>query len=389
MLDPSCLRDLVVDIHSVQAKWYNLGLQLGVAAHTLDTIRIQCMDQQDNCQRDMLKEWLRQGEATRERLTKALNSPTVREHRLARKVGGATPAREVPGNTPTQYDDSECNDIVPYGCGCGECSFGTYLLRGCPQPTPSTSSFPFLIMDHLTTEQQYTLTGQLYDDFEQISFKFSRFTRSVCESLIARDVPLKTLVRSLRDLKAFQPTYSDSPLLQDRFKELRAAQDIDDVFDILTDYTSFFNHSLLEHIVQEHGEDKDKEALTCYQENLVEFCRRGIFECPVYTAPQRGLATLVLKVEDEVVERGNLKHLGQLTSRVSKALCLTQYCLQLCSVQRGCVCLVYELPPWIPALLFPLSPRQQRDLNTVGVIRLTCDTHHYTLPSIQVGNLPP
>ncbi len=273
--------------------------------------------------------------------------------------------------------NSSLNDISPYGCGCGQCTFTTYVEVGCSQPTHSTSSFPFLNIDALTGSERQILHGRLYEEFEQICYKFSRFTRAVCESLIERSVPLKKLERSLRDLKAFQPTYSESPLLQERFRELKDAQDIDDVFDILTDYTSFFNYSIIEHIVREHGGSGDQGALTLYQDHLMDYCKRNIFECPTYSPLKRGLATLVLKLEDEIVENGNMKHLSQLTARVSRTLCLSRYALNLCSVERGCVQCVYQLPVGVARQMLPLSQSQRDELTSMGVVKLVCGRESY------------
>lgn len=261
-----------------------------------------------------------------------------------------------------------------------------YVDGGCPQPTPSTSSFPFLSTDELQDHERQILHGRLYEEFEKISYKFSSFTRSICESLIDRKVPLKKLERSLRDLKAFQPSYSDTPLLQDRFTEIKNAQDIDDVFDILTDYTSFFNCSIIEHIVKEHGTKQDKAALEAYHSDLMEYCKRNIFECPAYSPLKRGLATLVLKVEDEVVENGNMKHLNSLTSKVSRALSLSKFTLNLCNVEKGCVQLVYQIPNTVVKHLFPLHKRQGVELCHMGVTRLVCRKHNYFFV-IKVGTI--
>ena len=50
------LRRLVNDLHSVQAKWYNIGLQLGVDEGTLNGIQL-CKDLPATALRRMLQEW--------------------------------------------------------------------------------------------------------------------------------------------------------------------------------------------------------------------------------------------------------------------------------------------------------------------------------------------
>ncbi len=86
LLDPSCLRDLLQDTDKANTKWYNIGLQLGVLAHVLDGLRIQYQNNSSDCYRETLKEWLNGGEASWRKLSQALSSNTVREHKLAKEI---------------------------------------------------------------------------------------------------------------------------------------------------------------------------------------------------------------------------------------------------------------------------------------------------------------
>ena len=268
-------------------------------------------------------------------------------------------------------------DIIPYGCGCGDCNFSTFIENGCPKPKGDTSPFPFLNTKGLTENERQILHGRLYEEFQLITRKFSHLTSAVCESLIDRNISVKRLVRSLRDLKAFQPAKSDSPLLQDRYKELKSAEDIDDVFDVISDYVSFFSFHIIEHIVVELGGTIDQETLQKYKGQLVEYCSRNIFECPSYSTPKKGKAILVLKV-DSMVEMYNMKHLQQLTARITKILSLYKYTLHLCSVEKGCVQLVYQLPFSAPGMIFPLSTEQENEFAEAGFTKLECNEWKYS-----------
>lgn len=277
-------------------------------------------------------------------------------------------------------DADQTDEIMPYGCGCGDCTFSTFLDNGCPKPKGATSHFPFLNTEGLTENEQHILQGRLYEEFQLITRKFSHLTSAVCTSLIDRNVSVKQLVRSLRDLKAFQPAKSDIPLLQDRYKELKAAEDIDDVFDVISDYVSFFSFHLIEHIILELGVEKDLENLQKYKTQLMEYCSRNIFECPSYSTPKKGQALLVLKV-DAVVETYNMKYLHQLTAQITKILSLHKYTLHLCSVEKGCVQLVYQLPSSLPETIFPLSTEQEREFARDGFIKLACNEWKYSFHS--------
>ena len=73
-----------------RAKWYNIGLELGLTAGTLDAIQLTNKHIVDECFRAMLKEWLimRKTELlpTWSRLAKALRAPPVGLEQLAEQL---------------------------------------------------------------------------------------------------------------------------------------------------------------------------------------------------------------------------------------------------------------------------------------------------------------
>ena len=72
------------------------------------------------------------------------------------------PVRKKPrfdGDTTTEGSSSnplpsEGSQKTPFGCGCGKCTFFSFIQKGCPTPIPSASSFPYLDLSGLTHDQQ-------------------------------------------------------------------------------------------------------------------------------------------------------------------------------------------------------------------------------------------
>lgn len=267
-----------------------------------------------------------------------------------------------------------------FGCGCGRCSLTTFLDKGCPEPVKSLSSFPYLQTQGLNHGEVMILKGRLYNEFQLMTRAFSKFNFSICMSLIYREVPVKMLARVLRDLRAFQPSECDSPLLRDRFEAIKGAEDIDEVFDILAEYVSFFSFHITEHIVESLGTKEDKKLLADYKGELEEYCKRNIFECPSYSTPKPGVADLVMKVEG--IERYNLKHLAELISHVSKVLSVSQHTLQLCSVEKGCVQLNFQIPHFVKDKIFPLTTEQKRAFEKKEIISVRCEGWTYKVSFI-------
>ena len=71
------LGTVLTEIHSVRAKWYNIGLQLSVPVADLQRIESEYKNDHGTCLRHMLIKWLEMGCATWKALIDALQSPIV------------------------------------------------------------------------------------------------------------------------------------------------------------------------------------------------------------------------------------------------------------------------------------------------------------------------
>ena len=71
-----------------RAKWYNIGLELGLTARTLDAIQLTNKHDVGECFREMLKEWLGKSDLlpTWSSLAKALRAPPVDLEQLAEQL---------------------------------------------------------------------------------------------------------------------------------------------------------------------------------------------------------------------------------------------------------------------------------------------------------------
>ncbi len=77
------VNDALLDVTS---KWDMLGLQLEIHPGLLDTIETKYPKDPSKCLLEMLKDWLKNGQATWEHLIEALESRALRESALARKL---------------------------------------------------------------------------------------------------------------------------------------------------------------------------------------------------------------------------------------------------------------------------------------------------------------
>ena len=88
LLTEADLADVQRALWDGRAKWYNLGLELGLKAGTLDAIQQTNGYNVDSCFRSMLKEWLRKTELvpTWSSLAGALGKAPVGLEELAQRL---------------------------------------------------------------------------------------------------------------------------------------------------------------------------------------------------------------------------------------------------------------------------------------------------------------
>ena len=266
-----------------------------------------------------------------------------------------------------------------YDCCCDDkCSIIDIASGKCPASKSLSTHFPVLAAQRLSKTERNLLCGHVRKQFEEISENFADLVDSVQESLNNRGVKAKELTKKLMYLKGFIPhnEVDGQLLLQDRISEMKEAETTDDVFDILSDYCSFFSYKIIKYIVKKLGTDGDKANLKTYEDNFTEYCRRSVFECPYCICPKKSphFAELVMKVvSDSMIKPYSMEAIQLFQAEVSSLLYITKYTLKLCSVEEGCLQLNFQIPRFLSSILFPLHADQVKGLKDLGVTKMVCD----------------
>ena len=271
----------------------------------------------------------------------------------------------------------------PFGCGCGKCTFFTFIERGCPTPIPSSSSFPYLDLGGLTSEQQQELRGRLWSESQKIMIRFQELLSRTIRSLMTRNVSRDDLVICVMTLGAFNPVFKEPqmPVFHHYFNELKAADTVQKVFMVLNDYFSFFNYHILEHIIKELGTEQDKARLQKYKEDFNQYTKRRIFECLPHFGPVSDAdhADIFVKVDSQF-DNYTIAEIERFRHQLSEILHISsQGILRLCRIDKGCVLLMFQVPSFVQCKVFPLSGEQEKVLAAKGVIKLTCGEYQFLL----------
>ena len=269
----------------------------------------------------------------------------------------------------------------PFGCGCGKCTFFSFLERGCTKPIPTASSFSHLDLSGLTHEQQQELKGRLCFESQQMMMKFQKLVSATILSFERHQIPLHTLRSHIMTLGAFTPVHEgpQKPALDNHFKDLQAANTVSEVFWVLRDNLSFFNYQILEHIIAVVGTEEDNKNLQRYKEQFEQYAKRRMYECLPQFGPicETGYADVFVKI-DSHYEMYTVTEVEMLRCQFSEILHVTsQGVLRLCRVEKGCFQLTFQVPSFVQQAVFPLSSHQEMQLAEKGVIRLMCGKYQF------------
>ena len=269
----------------------------------------------------------------------------------------------------------------PFGCGCGKCTFFTFMVIGCSKPTPSISSLPYLDPSEVTPERQQVLRTRLRTESKRINMQFQYLVSSTLTSLQKQCVTVCDFLPHLMTFGTDEPVLkgSHAPVFDQRLSDLEKTENISEVFMGLKDYMSFFNYHLIEHIINVLGTEEVKTELKKYKTNFQQYAKRRVYECPPQFGPvsKVGHADIIVKV-DSRYENYTLAEIEDFSQELSDLLGVSSRgVLRLCWVQKGCFQLTFQVPSFVKEELFPLSREQERALAAEGVIRLTCGEYQF------------
>ena len=284
-------------------------------------------------------------------------------------------------NNSTIHPLSGGSEKPPFGCGCGKCTFFTFMVIGCPKPIPSVSSFPYLDLKGLTPEQQQVLRGRLRTESKRINMEFQYLVSTTLTSLKKQHVTVCDFLPHLMTFGTDEPVLKDSqaPVFDQQLKNLEKAGNISEVFMGLKDYMSFFNYHLIEHIINVLGTEEVKSELKKYKINFQQYAQRRVYECPPQFGPvsEVGHADIFVKV-DSRYENYTIAEIEDFCQTLSELLSVSpQGVLRLCRVEKGCFQLTFQVPSFLKKETFPLSREQERALAAEGVMRLTCGQYQF------------
>ena len=223
----------------------------------------------------------------------------------------------------------------------------------------------------------------LQHESAEIERKFAKVASSILQSLIARNVSKDSLVACLMGFNCLTKVFDGSK--QCMFRKQRERFDdpsatVATVWKFLGDYFSFFDYDILEMITDTLGTVQDKDNIAAYKNDFEGYARQRLFIHKLSSESDQHSnkeSTSMFVMLDPSFDDCEVGHLKTLQTKLSTIFCLKKGVLRLCKVKKGSILLIFEIPDFIPCIIFPLSPDQESALRELGVTQLDCGDYHF------------
>lgn len=252
-------------------------------------------------------------------------------------------------------------------------------LAACSESNGSNGIYSMVKADPLATSKEFQDIDEeeLIIETHDVRCEFNILLTKVRRFLMTQGVSVRDFVLFLKKM----PGYAGKSLFETEFSKLCEASDLVDVFEIVGDYCSWFNHSFLGQVIKTYceGNKKIEKAHKDFCAQLQRYCKHRVKKCPLkngFGSGGKKDAKMVIKVDREWDDI-RIEQVEEVLFNVAQILNVRRYLLKLSSVDQGCVQLTVLVPSYIPDAMFPLTAEQEAALIGIGVTDLQCESYHF------------
>jgi len=253
-------------------------------------------------------------------------------------------------------------------CGCGNCTVHTFLTSGCPRPSQvPTFSLPFADLSHLKDTQKVITLGRLYLEYQYIVSLFAKLKKEIFYSITSTKITFQHLSKILVKLESFMPSLPQD----EKTAEVKKAKSLPKLFAMLPEDSSFLEYHIFEDLVSQLKFDKTSASVKTYKQELDQFCRRSVFECPLFSqAGKDGHSNFIVEM-GRGRSRMSIQELVSVQEQLCSVLSVVTNTLNLCNVSKlpsGSIQVIFRVSNVVKEVLLPLNRENQASLRQLGCL---------------------
>ena len=202
--------------------------------------------------------------------------------------------------------------------------------------------------------QEYLVNTTIPERIQTMETRFDQLLDKTQEGLVDNNIPLQKLKRCITRLPA---SIKDQHFhfIKENLSEIKESKCVENIFLSLHLYWNFLNYTLLEHIVNEFGNNDTKAAMAKYVSELVAFRKATklsdfITHWPCTRRVPPDMSKLVIKMEKDW-SNCTLEDVEQFKTTLTQELLLPSFAVLLRDAEQGCISFTWLIPSSIVQLL--------------------------------------
>lgn len=211
----------------------------------------------------------------------------------------------------------------------------------------------------------------------KLKFDFTTLFTSVRLSLEKLEVTLESVLSHLKSIEAIEPEFETVYIPVSKSETFSKTlsknhRSLKDLFPAILPYCSWFNHLLVESIINTFCEDDEKllQKWEKFKGNFAKYCNARLCKCPLeqFGEDQSHADTtpVVMKI-DAKWKNVKVTQLEVIRDTIAQILGIKSYNLYLRVVKNGCVELTFHIPNFIATKCLPPSTEQILALQNEGI----------------------
>ena len=272
------------------------------------------------------------------------------------------------------------------GCGRANCKCSS-VVKFAQQPAIAWD-LPYLNVEGLSREEEQEKRARLLREHKEVLFAFQNLISTTWKALKRNNHTPKSIAEYVEGLEAFYRSRNSEeqpvPIYKQYLEQLRAASDIQDVFIIIREHYSYYNHHvILEMMHSLGGHQTDRRREQMFLEKFNYYARRKVIECPkLYAMPSAsGYCTMIVLVDRDPADT-TLHEIESVRLRIGIQLKLARNSLRLIYIEKsGARRMIhaYQFPAFLHSMVFPLNSDQKSGLHKEKIVSLDCCDYKFSI----------
>ncbi len=238
-------------------------------------------------------------------------------------------------------------------------------------------------MENLSVEEEQQLKATLRAESYAIATKFMEIQQDFYIFLF--DQPNSVLFKIqviLSTILKLPTIYKSDQNIALHIKDVLTIQDL---ANILNQYSSFFNYHILENVFKKIDYQNGMKALEQYKIELLEYAKRRISHFPSGVGFQNSQHYVVVAFKlDDMYEGCDISHLLNFHQELCEQLKLSLGEFTLDGLKPGCIQIIFHLLKNLSEKIFPLSNYEMLSLSMLRcqksrIIKVICGEYDYEL----------